>query len=1198
MNLSAEPADPRAGPLTLSSGELSACLNRNGSLRLLRRGTLTLNLFPGTESEGGPANLVLRRWGQGAAVQALPLCGPASPLRWQAGSPAESREERQDERHEAVAARAKPRHWREAVLQQAGWPALRLRLELVLAASAPAWFWHLAIDHTGGEPCTLDLLYLQDVGLAPWDTLRLNEAYVSQYLDHQPIDDERHGWLLATRQNQPVAGRLPWMLSGSLGRAVRFATDALQLTGRSRRTGLQAGWLLPQLPSQRLQHEHALVALQEAAFALAPGESARRGFFGWCEDDHPAPSTAADAGRVARVLALPEARWSPPEGGGIEAAEAAGADPATQAPSRFAGLSSGRSSSPTSSPKPSPTPSPAPSLLVRAPALACDPIDESALAVHAPGPWRHEERDAGGRLQSFFCGTSTHVVLAAKDQAVLRPHGHLLRSGRHATPDERASASTVWMAGVFHSSLTQGHASANRLLSTPRGYLGLAQGQGLRAFVDWGDGWQRLDEPSAWLVSPDQAQWCYLRKDASGVRELVVTSAATDDPALMRFGWRVTQGPPPRVLLLHHVALDGDDGLVDRAPTWREEQPGTRLRIEAAPGTEMARRFPGGGLVVQVPPGAPAGTRWAQACADEALHEDHASRAQPFVCLRFDALRAAELHYRAELIADPALPAAGLAPPTAPVPLLQPAATTPADTATGLQALSEWLPWLQHNALVHYLAPRGLEQFSGGGWGTRDVCQGPVELLSAHGRHDVVRDLLCRVFSAQNPDGDWPQWFMFFPRDAAIRAGDSHGDIVFWPLLALAGHLEATGDALLLDEPLPYHTSDASPLRDHVERAFALIARRRIPGTALAAYGHGDWNDALQPADPAMRERLCSAWTVTLHHKVLRAWAQAWRRLNQPARAAAMEAEAAAVLADFQRLLVADGELAGYASFDEPAAPRLLLHPRDAETGIRHSALAMVHAIIDGLFTPAQAVWHADLISRELSGPDGLRLFDRPLAYRGGPMTLFQRGESASYFGREIGLMYMHAHLRWAEALAQLGRGDALLHALRQANPIGLQALVPSAAPRQANCYHSSSDAAFADRHEAAAHYGRIHRGEVALEGGWRIYSSGAGIAWRLVVQRLLGFTQQAHRLVIDPVLPPSLDGLEATVELYGQPVGVHYRVGPKGHGPTALQLNGQPLAFERGQNRYREPAALVSIADWRAGLASGVAQRLEIALG
>src|SRR6185369_7106045 len=124
--------------------------------------------------------------------------------------------------------------------------------------------------------------------------------------------------------------------------------------------------------------------------------------------------------------------------------------------------------------------------------------------------------------------------------------------------------------------------------------------------------------------------------------------------------------------------------------------------------------------------------------------------------------------------------------------------------AERLARLVELLPWLRQNAWVHYLAPRGLEQFSGGGWGTRDVCQGPVELLLAHGHTASMRDLLLRVMKAQRTDGDWPQWFMFFERDASIRADDSHGDIVFWPLLALAQYLIASGDAAILDEPVAF----------------------------------------------------------------------------------------------------------------------------------------------------------------------------------------------------------------------------------------------------------------------------------------------------------------------------------------------------------------------------------------------------------
>jgi 1,2-beta-oligoglucan phosphorylase len=155
----------------------------------------------------------------------------------------------------------------------------------------------------------------------------------------------------------------------------------------------------------------------------------------------------------------------------------------------------------------------------------------------------------------------------------------------------------------------------------------------------------------------------------------------------------------------------------------------------------------------------------------------------------------------------------------------------------------------------------------------------------------------------------------------------------------------------------------------------------------------------------------------------------------------------------------------------------------------------MIHAIINDLLTPEQATMPIGYIKRYLRGPDGARLFDRPPPYRGGPQQYFQRAESSTYFGREIGLMYMHAHLRYAQAMARYGDVEAFFLALCQANPIGIRSVVPAAALRQANCYYSSSDAAFADRYEAMAHYDRVKTGEVALEGGWRIYSSGAGIA-------------------------------------------------------------------------------------------------------
>src|SRR5262249_2780341 len=252
--------------------------------------------------------------------------------------------------------------------------------------------------------------------------------------------------------------------------------------------------------------------------------------------------------------------------------------------------------------------------------------------------------------------------------------------------------------------------------------------------------------------------------------------------------------------------------------------------------------------------------------------------------------------------------------------------------ALDVERVQAVLPWFSHDALIHYLAPRGLEQYSGGGWGTRDVCQGPVELLLALGRLDALRDLLLRVFGAQNADGDWPQWFTFFDRDRGIRADDSHGDIVFWPLLALAQYVLASNDATILAGVVPFFHADPAraervPILVHVERALEVIARRTIPSTKLVAYGHGDWDDSLQPVDPAMRERLCSAWTVTLHVQTLATLAAALRRVGRVELAARLEALAELVRGDFQRRLLPDGILAGFAYVHDPAQLDYWVHP-------------------------------------------------------------------------------------------------------------------------------------------------------------------------------------------------------------------------------------------------------------------------------
>jgi cellobiose phosphorylase len=245
-----------------------------------------------------------------------------------------------------------------------------------------------------------------------------------------------------------------------------------------------------------------------------------------------------------------------------------------------------------------------------------------------------------------------------------------------------------------------------------------------------------------------------------------------------------------------------------------------------------------------------------------------------------------------------------------------------------------------------------------------------------------------------------------------------------------------------------------------------------------------------------------------------------------------LSALAEGIRADIDRHLIRDGTIAGYALFmPEGGTPELLLHPSDTRTGLRYSLLPMTQGILAELFTPEEARHHLRLIREHLLFADGVRLMDRPVAYRGGIETIFRRAESSSFFGREIGLMYVHAHLRYCEAMAILGEADAFWQGLQAVNPVAVGDHVAHALPRQRNTYFSSSDAAFADRYAAAADWDEVKAGRIGFEGGWRIYSSGPGLFTNLIMRYVLGRRRYFGERSVKPILPQGL-AIEAFADL------------------------------------------------------------------
>jgi cellobiose phosphorylase len=966
--------------------------------------------------------------------------------------------------------------------------SVRHQVSLWLHPQHRLWLWRLDVANTRAEAMACDAILVQDVGLGDPGFLMNNGAYASQYIDQHVARHSRCGPVVMSRQNLAQSSGHPWVAHGCFEGASGFATDAMQLLGPLYRDAGEIDRGLD-LSSERLQHEVACPMIQSPTVALEPGGEATWTFFGLFEPDHAEASSDADLSKIDQVqqalahfVARPVARCEPVR-----------------------------------------------SLLQDAAPVAAQSLDEATIEERYPE--RSQEERANGRLFSFFTPDvmhNRHVVLRAKERMVPRRHGTLLRSGRGMLLDETTLCATCWMHGVFAAQLTIGNTSFHKLFSVSREPYNITRSSGLRILIEEGGGWRLLGVPSAFELGLSDCRWIYcLERCTVTVRAL----ADGDEPAMQ---WRIlAEGEPCRFLVFGHLVLGERE--LDHGGRIEIDAAGKRFAFRPDPASLWGQRYPAAVYHLVI------GTLDAIEAigGDELLYADGKPRGGPYVALRTRAtnkLRFAVVGSMTDPEAAERL-AAKYARGVEDSAMLAPAAPYWAQVTRGLRitgdgpdvaALDTLFPWLAHNAMVHLTVPHGLEQYGGAAWGTRDVCQGPVEFLLPLEHDEPVKEILRIVFAQQHESrGDWPQWFMLEPY-GAIRDGHSHGDVIVWPLKALCDYIEATNELAFLDEPIAWRREDdlertarEDPVAAHVDKLLATVRERFIPGTHLIRYGEGDWNDSLQPADPKMRDWMVSSWTVALLFQQLTRYAEILTRAGRADEAKGLCELAAAMREDFNRHLVRAGTVAGYALFDlGREQPELLLHPSDTRTGLRYSLLPMTRSIIAGLFTEDQAQHHLRLIRDHLLFPDGVRLMDRPVAYHGGREEIFRRAESSSFFGREIGLMYVHAHLRYGEAMAVLGEADALWEALRVASPITVTEHLAHASPRQRNAYFSSSDAAFPDRYRASAEWQRVKAAEVAVDGGWRIYSSGPGLYTNLLLSHALGIRRRFGKRTVQPLLP------------------------------------------------------------------------------
>ena len=1023
-----------------------------------------------------------------------------------------------------------------AFIAKGSWDEIEYTCVLQLSVTSLSWQWSIDITHASSDPIDLDLIYLQDIGLKPITSGLINEYYVSQYLERIVLDDPKYGAVICCRQNMKESTGNPWLMLACKNKAIAGSVDGIQFYGKFyRETGIPEGLIADTLGGN-CAGESSVLALQEKPFTLLAGGKHTSIFIATYLPDHPQATSSKDLLQLDNLFLEFSDKVLHPDLQRLIV--------------------------------------PGKNIFNTSPFLPVDDLTNQELDVYFGKERRHKEVNQG-RLLSFFCAQNSHVILREKEILVDRPHGHIMQAQAGFVTDENIVSTTSFAFGVFNSHISQGNTNFNVLLSVCSDQFNTSPESGQRIFVEI-DGQQfLLGVPSAFEIGLNHCSWIYKH----GERIFQVRTWTSKSAPRVNMDFKVISGENVKLLITHDFdPLDG----------WKITLGSTAGEYLAKPkaGSMISGKFPEAQFKILVN----SINVDYSADSDKILSPDNSIiKDSSLFVLKVEETSNFSMSFIGEVCSkseeskikntdeqwlSDCRDAQALWQELS----LNLSIKGDQDNAS---AISEILPWYGMNAITHFLTPYGLEQFSGAAWGTRDVSQGPIDLLLTMEKYDAAKQVLQTIFSNQNPDGGWPQWWMF-DSYSNIRAGDSHGDVFYWVIIALSDYVKVTGDLTILDEVLPFYNGNSSSppeeksISEHIDRLIQMITNSFIKGTSLVPFGGGDWNDSLQPVSEELAERMISSWTVEMNYQAFMQYRNVYE-LTNPVKANKLKEICEKIKTDFNKYLVKDGIVAGYGLVEEDGSISVLLHPSDTRTGIKYSILPMNRGIISEIFTKEQAHFHQDIIDQHLKGPDGARLMNRPLKYKGGIQEIFQRAESSTFFGREIGLMYVHEHIRYAESQARIGNADAFVKALRQAIPVGYRDIVRCGDLRQANCYYSSSDVTFKTRYEADQRYDEIKTGNLTLKGGWRVYSSGPGIYVSMIVSRLLGLRVESARIIIDPVIPISMNGLSASIDILGHKVTFNYVVKNDSFSPKSISLNGKIIAFTYEENKYRKGGAVIA---------------------
>ncbi|MGL5296702.1 MAG: GH36-type glycosyl hydrolase domain-containing protein [Culicoidibacterales bacterium] len=995
-------------------------------------------------------------------------------------------------------------------------------------ASDSTWFW--SIDLKGSDQL-VDVIFTQDISVSDKGATVTNELYMSQYLDNKVFAGD-YGYVVCSRQNQGNVH--PYLQLGALNsKVIGYSTDAMQFFGQEfKKTHIPTA-LTGDLPNVNYQFEQSFIALQTEKKLVENHTNFT--FYGLFQANH--------------AMAVQELEFQ------------------SQILSDYATFNSLPH-----------TPQqeivvPKIKATFGAPFVS-DVLSADEISHYYPQQNLIEEVD--GKLLSFFTPDHSHVVLQEKELLVERPHGHIITTAVNEQQIQTdLITSTSYMYGIFNAQVVCGNTSMNKLLSVPRGLLNVLKNSGQRIYVKLDGVYRLLTLPAAYEVGVNHAKWFYKIGDDL----LSITNFAVADCSDIVLHVASEQGIKYEFIVTNQLVMGSNE--FDQAADVTVFDNG--ITVKPLADSFLANTYADIHYNMLLN-----GSTWT--ISDDAIfYTDETSRFGTLLTMALDETADFTLTIQGRLVAED-IPSTNLhdfeAEKAKFASLYQSLTqnfhlSLPGESRKDIAKINEIFWWYTHNAMVHYAVPHGLEQPGGAAWGTRDVCQGPMEYFLMAQHYELAREILLEIYAHQFLEtGEWPQWFMFDKYN--MQQDESHGDVVFWPLKSLGDYIKATGDTDILTTPVVYRhfphneISEPETILTHVARAIKSIENRFLYDTALISYDGGDWDDTLQPANKELKEKLVSSWTVALAYQSIKQLGEQIGAIDSEF-STKLVTMSEKINTSFNELLVKDEVIAGFAYCPNDQEIEFMLHPDDQKTGINYRLLPMTRSIIAQLVSKEQANQNISLIEQHLTFPDGVRLMNRPATYNGGDIKFFQRAEQAANVGREIGLNYIHAHIRFIEAMAKYGDSNKAWSGLETINPINIHDKVENAMLRQSNAYFSSSEGAFTSRYDFQENFDKLRTGDIPVKGGWRIYSSGPGIYLNQLVSNVLGFRLTADKVILDPVLPSDVSGLQFNYMFEAHPITVEYIFTTDNEAPISkIEVNGTCIDFSLEANPYRSGGAVI----------------------